>query len=134
MVTRVEATCRVGPSGSELLCRRRTRPDDARADDPVETGETPIEVRVAFVEDRLLPAAADSAAGVLAVPALESVGYVHAFDHAAEGREALRVQLPVVAQADEDLSRPAARLGEGESHGAAKVRLPQAGLLVGNRC
>jgi len=81
----------------------------------IEPRERPIEKRIAAVEQRLLLAGANPAAGGLAVLAVEGVGDVHALNHFAERDEPLFVLIRVVAQADVDLRRTP--IGYGERKG-----------------
>src|SRR4051794_34744751 len=61
-----------------------------RAQQAIEPRKFTIEVHVAALEQRLLLAGADPAAGCFAVLAVQRVGHVHALDHASERGEALR--------------------------------------------
>src|SRR5262245_6730046 len=108
------------------------RRDDPRLNDAIEFWEFAIHVHVAAVEQRLLPAGSNPAAGILTVLAVERVSHFHAGNHAPDWRKALGVVLRrEIAERDVDLRGPSVRHGERERHGAATVRL--FGRIVGNR-
>lgn len=71
------------------IASRDLPPDDARADDAVEPWEFPIEIGVASLEQRCLPAGADAAARRLAVLGVERIDDVHAAGDAPERGERL---------------------------------------------
>src|SRR5438309_2272727 len=89
-----------------------------------------IEICVAAVEQPLLLAGADAAAGGFAVLAVQRVGDGHPLDDFAERHEALLVLVRVVAQADVDLRRPP--VGDGEREGDAASRHRLSARIVGD--
>src|SRR5262249_40299403 len=100
--------------------------------DVVELGEFARQVRIAAVEDRILPAGPDAAAGPLAVLRVPALGDVHALDDLGKRHERfLVVGLAVIAQVDEDLRRAPVGILERIGDRAADVRL--APRIVGNR-
>src|SRR5207247_5856241 len=87
-----QATDRAPSSGSRASFEDPVHSwNDPRLENAIEPGKLAIEIGVAFVEQVLLPAGSDPAAGVLAVLAVERVGDVHPFDNAADRHEGLVV-------------------------------------------
>src|SRR5205814_1337058 len=88
---------------------------DSCPNDSIQPRILPIEIRIAAVEQWLLLAGADAAAGILTVLGIEPVGDIHPCGHAAERREALRVvRRREIAERDVDLGRAAVGHCKGE--------------------